>query len=178
MRGTVTSNDVLESAVTGAASIAVRCADLGYRVGLIANGVRPTRGVMSAVPPGDGPHHVRTILEALSFVQPLSLTSLETQAVERGAYAITNGSSLILVAGYLTEPVVGYLRNAQRVGHRVSISWVGREEPPRVTGIRVVDSREIFMIDEDVEEFMMSVVDEQQELNARMNAPVREYDSV
>ena len=170
--------DVLESAVTGAASIAVRCADLGYRVGLIANGVRPTRGVMSAVPPGDGPHHVRTILEALSFVQPLSLTSLETQAVERGAYAITNGSSLILVAGYLTEPVVGYLRNAQRVGHRVSISWVGREEPPRVTGIRVVDSREIFKIDEDVEEFMMSVVDEQQELNARMNAPVREYDSV
>ena len=47
--------DVLESAITGAASIAVRCSDLGYRVALVANGVRPTRGVMSVVPAGDGP---------------------------------------------------------------------------------------------------------------------------
>ena len=170
--------DVLESSVTGAASIAVRCADLGYRVGLVANGVRPTRGVMSVIPTGDGPHHVREILGALAFIQPLSFTPLDSLAIDRGAPAISAGSSIILVAGFLTEPVVAYLHREQRDGHRTSIAWVGREEPPQVTGIRVVDAREVFKIDEDIEDLFMSVVDEQFEMNARMNQPVREYDSV
>ena len=74
--------------------------------------------------------------------------------------------------------MVAYLHHSQQVGHRVSIAWVGREDPPRVTGIRMVDARETFKIDSDVEELLMSVVDEQMEMNARMNAPVREYDSV
>ena len=170
--------DVLEAAVTGAASIAVRCADLGYRVGLVANGVRPTRGVLSVVPPGDGPHHIRTILEALAFVQPLSFTALETHAMDRGTHAISDGASIILVAGFLTEPVVAYLHLELQEGHRVSIAWVGRDEPPRVAGIRVVDARETFKIDEDAEDFIMSIADEQFEMNARMNMPTREYDHV
>ena len=170
--------DVLESGVTGASSIAVRCADLGYRVGLVANGVRPTRGVMSVIPTGDGPHHVREILGALAFIQPLSFTLLDSLAIDRGAPAISAGSSIILVAGFLTEPVVAYLHREQRDGHRTSIAWVGREEPPQVTGIRVVDAREVFKIDEDIEDLFMSVVDEQFEMNARMNQPVREYDGV
>ncbi|MCY4475166.1 MAG: DUF58 domain-containing protein [Chloroflexi bacterium] len=170
--------DVLEAAVTGAASIAVRCADLGYRVAMVANGVRPTRGVMSVVPAGDGPHHIRTILEALAFVQPLSFTALDALAMDRGAQAISSGSSIILVAGFLTEPVVAYLHHELREGHRVSIAWVGREEPPQVTGIPVVDARETFKIDEDSEDLMMSIVDEQIEMNARMNLPTREYDHV
>ena len=170
--------DVLESAVTGAASLAVRCADLGYRVGLVANGVKPTRGVLSVVPTGDGPHHVRTILEALAFVQPLSFTALETHAMERGVQAISDGASIILVAGFLTEPVVAYLHHELQEGHRVSIVWVGREEPPHVTGIRVIDGRPTFKIDEDAEDLIMSIVDEQLEMNARMNLPQQEFDRV
>ena len=80
--------------------------------------------------------------------------------------------------GFLTEPVVAYIHHAQREGHRASIAWVGREEPPQVTGIRVVDAREVFRVEEDVEDLFMSVVDEQFEMNARMNQPVREYDRV
>ena len=170
--------DVLESAVTGAASIATRCSDLGYRVGLVANGVRPTRGVLSVVPPGDGAHHVRTILEALSFVQPLSFTALETHAMERGTSAITNGASIILVAGFLTDRVVAYLHHELQQGHRVSIAWVGREDPPHVTGIQVSDYREIFKIDEEAEDLIMSIADEQFEIHSRMNQPTREYDHV
>lgn len=170
--------DVLESAVTGAASIAVRCADLGYRVGLVANGVRPTRGVLSVVPPGDGPHHVRSILEGLAFVQPLSFTALETHAMDRGAAAISSGATIILVAGYLTEGVVAYLHHEQQQGHRVSVSWVGRDEPPHVTGIQVRDCRELFKIDEDAEDLIMSIADEQFEIHSRMNQPTREYDHV
>jgi uncharacterized protein (DUF58 family) len=170
--------DVLESAITAAASIAVRCADLGYRVGLVANGVRPTRGVLSVVPPGNGPHHVRTILEALAFVQPLSFTALETQAMERGAQAVSDGASIILVAGFLTEPVVAYLHHELQEGHRVSMVWVGREAPPLVPGIRVVDGRQTFKIDEDAEDLIMSIVDEQSEMNTRMNLPQQEFDRV
>ena len=170
--------DVLESAITGAASIAVRCADLGYRVGLVANGVRPTRGVMAVVPTGDGPHHVRAILEALAFVQPLSFTPLEGLATERGTQAISSGSTIILVAGFLTETVVGYLHRELRAGHQISIVWVGREEPPHVTGIRVIDAREQFRIEGDMEDLIMSVADEQSEMNARMNQPNEEFNRV
>lgn len=170
--------DVLESAVSGAASIASRCSELGYRVGLVANGVRPTRGVMAVTPPGDGPHHLRTILEALAFIQPLSFTPLDALALDRGAQAISAGSSIILVAGFLTETVVAYLHRCQREGHRTSIAWVGREEPPRVTGIRVIDARDLFKVEEDVEDLFMSVIDQQIEMNARMNQPVREYENV
>ena len=170
--------DVLESAITGAASIAVRCADLGYRVGLVANGVRPTRGVMAVVPTGDGPYHVRAILEALAFVQPLSFTPLEGLATERGTQAISSGSTIILVAGFLTETVVGYLHRELRAGHQISIVWVGREEPPHVTGIRVIDAREQFRIEGDMEDLIMSVADEQSEMNARMNQPNEEFNRV
>ena len=170
--------DVLEAAVTGAASIAVRCADLGYRVGLVANGVRPTRGVLSVIPPGDGPHHVRTILEALAFVQPLSFTALENHAMDRGAHAISDGASIILVAGFLTEPVVAYLHHELQEGHRISIAWVGRNDPPRVAGIRVIDAREPFKIDEEAEDLIMSIADEQFEMNARRNMPAQEHHNV
>ncbi len=170
--------DVLESAVTGAASIAVRCSELGYRVGLVSNGVRPTRGVMTVVPPGDGSHHLRAILEALAFVQPLSFTPLESQVRDRGPQAITSGATLVLVTGFLTEPLVAYLHQAQRQGHRTLIVWVGREDPPRVTGVRVVDARELFKIDEEIEDLLMSVVNDQIEINARANMPSREYDHV
>ena len=170
--------DVLESAVTAAASITTRSADLGYRVGLLANGVKPTRGVIAAIPPGDGPHHLRTVLEALAFVQPLSFTPLENLVVERGASILTAGSSVILVAGFLTESLAAFVHQAQRTRHRCSIVWVGREDPPSVTGLTILDARELFRIDDDVEELLMSLVDAEFEVNSRMNQPTREYDHV
>ena len=153
--------DVLESAVTCAASLALRCSDLGYRVGLVSNGVKPTRGVMSVVPPGDGARHVCTILESLAFVQPLSFSALETHAMGLGVQAISNGTSLILVAGFLTDRVLAYLYQKLQGRHQVSIVWVGREDPPCVPSIGVVDARETFRIDSHAEDLVMSILNEQ-----------------
>ncbi len=163
--------DVLEAGVTGAASIASRCVDLGFRVGFMGNGVRPGRGIMSVIPPGDGAIHLRNILEALAFVHPLSFLPLEKLALERGFHAVPEGASIVLVAGLLREGAVGYLAESKTRGHEVMVVWVGREAPPKVTGLRVLDMRASFKIETDVDDFLLSVQDEAEETQSRYAPP-------
>lgn len=166
--------DVLEGAVTGVASIAARCVELGYRVGFVGNGVRPGRGVLSVIPPGDGSTHLRSILEALAFVHPLSFLPLEKLILERGFHALPSGSSIVLVAGLLREGVVNYLLEASGRGHNCMVIWVGRESAPQVTGLRVLDMREQFKLEGDVEDFLFSVEDAAQEERSRFSRPASE----
>ncbi len=163
--------DVLEAGVTGAASIASRCVDLGYRVGFMGNGVRPGRGVMSVIPPGDGPSHLREILEALAFVHPLSFLPLEKLALERGFHAVPTRAAIVLVAGLLREGAVSYLAESKVRGHDAMVVWVGREDPPRVTGMRVLDMRANFKIETDLDDFLFSVNDEVNEQQSRYAGP-------
>ena len=133
--------DVLEASISGAASIAMRFTDAGYRVGLIGNGVRSGRGVAPTLAPSDSVFQAQSILEALAMVQPWAFRRLELMAQERSGHVVTAGAGLVLVAGLISDGLRDYLERVSHRGHGVTVAWVGREEPPAYSFADVRDMR-------------------------------------
>ena len=136
--------DVLEASVCGAASIAARCVQAGYRVGFIGNGVRTGRGASPTIAPSESAGQLQGILQSLAMVQPWSFRRLELMAQERSGHVVTAQAGILLVAGLVTEGLRRYLQACDARGHKVSIAWVGREEPPQFSFATVSDMRGVF----------------------------------
>lgn len=133
--------DVLEATISGAASIAMRMAEMGYRVGFIGNGVRSSRGVAPIVAPNESTQQAQMILEALAMVQPWAFRRLDLMATEQAGRAITPRASIVLVTGFISQPMREHLESATQKGHRVTVAWAGREEPPTLDNVEVRDMR-------------------------------------
>ena len=133
--------DVLEASVCGAASIAVRFVQAGFRVGFIGNGVRTGRAVAPTIAPSESAFQSQAILEALAMVQPWAFRRLELMSQERTGNVITTGAALVLVCGLLSDGLRDYLERVSGLGHRVTVAWVGREEPPVLEFADVRDER-------------------------------------
>ena len=133
--------DVLEASVCGAASIAVKFVQAGFRVGFIGNGVRTGRGIAPTIAPSESAFQSQVILEALAMVQPWAFRRLDMMSQERTGSVITTGAGLVLVAGLLSDSLRDYIELASRRGHRVTVAWVGREDPPALGFADVHDMR-------------------------------------
>ena len=133
--------DVLEASICGAASIAVRFVQAGFRVGFIGNGVRTGRGIAPTIAPSESAFQSQAILEALAMVQPWAFRRLELMSRERTGHVITSGAALVLVTGMLSDSLREYLESVSGQGHRVTVAWVGREDPPVLDRADVRDMR-------------------------------------
>ena len=138
--------DVLEASVCGAASIAIRFVQAGFRVGLIGNGVRTGRGIAPTIAPSESAFQSQAILEALAMVQPWAFRRLELMSQERMGSVITTGAALVLVTGLISDSLRDYLETVSGRGHRVTVAWVGREEPPGLGFATVRDMRGRFNV--------------------------------
>ncbi|MBT6706772.1 MAG: DUF58 domain-containing protein [Chloroflexi bacterium] len=137
-------SDVLEGTMTAAASIANHALDLGYKVGLVTNGVSSSSGSHSVVTPGTGAAQLTMLLESLAMVHPIGVRSLDELArSKRGA--IPSGATLILVGGIYHPRTMNYLMGLKRTGHPVIILHTGREEPPDYPDFEVRDGRSMFL---------------------------------
>lgn len=136
--------DVLEASVCGAASIAARCIEAGYRVGFIGNGVRTGRGASPTIAPSESADQLQGILQSLAMVQPWSFRRLELMAQERSGHVVTAQAGILLVAGLVTDGLRRYLQSCDSRGHRVTVAWVGREDPPQFGFATVTDMRGFF----------------------------------
>jgi len=137
-------SDVLEGSLTAAASIANHALDLGYKVGLVTNGVNSASGSHSVVTPGTGTAQLTLLLESLAMVHPIGVRSLDELARNKRG-AIPAGATLIHVGGIYHPRTMNYLMRLKRIGHPVIILHTGREEPPDYSDFQVRDGRSMFL---------------------------------
>ncbi len=130
--------DVLERAVTCAASVAVRASEAGHRVGLIANGVPPHNEGSAVIPPATSPGHLLGIMKSLAMVKPMAVKSLDELARNHGRGAMPPGATIIYVAGAFRPGPVEYIAGLGRQGYRVRTLYVGDDDPPEIPNLNVM----------------------------------------
>lgn len=137
-------SDVLEGTMTAVASIAMHALDLGYKVGLVTNGVSTNNASHAVVPPSSGPTQLSTLLESLAMVHPIGIRSLDELARSRRG-VIPPGATLIHIGGIYHRRTMDYLLGLRRSGHPVIVLHTGREEPPDYPEFEVRDGRGLFL---------------------------------
>ncbi|MEX0762170.1 MAG: DUF58 domain-containing protein [Dehalococcoidia bacterium] len=136
--------EVLEAAVTGAASVAMHAIDSGYRVGLVSNGIPPGERTRNVIPPGRGAAQLPLIMESLAMVRPMTVRTVEELVESRGAEAMPFGATVIYVAGQFQRGAVDYVARLSSRGHPVILLHVGEGEAPDLPGLDVRDMRRLF----------------------------------
>ena len=137
-------SDVLEGSMTAAASIADHALQLGYKVGLITNGVSSSAASHAVITPGYGSSHLTALLESLAMVHPIGVRSLDELARSRRG-AIPSGSTIIHIGGIYHPRTINYLRQLSDSNHPVILLHTGREDPPEHTEFEVRDGRPMFL---------------------------------
>jgi uncharacterized protein (DUF58 family) len=137
-------SDVLEGTMVAAASIANHALDLGYKVGLVTDGVISSGASHAVVPPSSGPGQLTTLLESLAMAMPMAVRSLQDLARSRRG-VIPPGSTLIHIGGTYHPATMNYLLGLRRAGHPVIVFHTGRDEPPEFDEFEVRDGREMFL---------------------------------
>jgi uncharacterized protein (DUF58 family) len=135
--------DVLEALASCAGSVATRATDLGFRTGLIINSTLSLGG-RNVVRPASGPSQLSAILESLAMMRPATMAQLQDLARVRARDALPAGATVVFVAGQMREGAVAYVSELARRGHPVLTLWVGREDPPNLRGLHVLDYRDVF----------------------------------
>ena len=124
---------MLERGVTAAASIAARADELGYRVGLISNGVPLAGEGQMVIAPGADPRQLSVLLEALAMVRPIAIDPL-SRVIGASPRAIPFGSTIIAVSSIFPDSLLIELDRLSGRGHPVMALYVGDAEPPRSGG--------------------------------------------
>ena len=112
--------DELERAVSTAASIAVWAAGARYAVGLLANGSFPNADRPIRLPPSRSPEQLTRLLEALAVIQPLTMGDLAGTLL-RESSRLPAGSTIVVVASLIPEPLAGVLVRLHEEGQRVYV---------------------------------------------------------
>ena len=118
---------LLETAIIVAASIASHAAQEGYRIGLYVNEPYLYSGRMVKLPPSDHPDQLQRVLEALAQLRGWPLFGLE-QLLNREARGLPWGATLAAVTAVPTGALLTTLRRFQRAGRRVALISVGRQD--------------------------------------------------
>ena len=112
--------DELERIVSVAASIVVWAAGARYAVGLLANGAFRDADRPMRLPPSRSRDQVSRLLEALAVIQPLTMGDL-AGAIQRESGRLPAGSTLVVVASLLPDPLAGVIARLADEGHHVYV---------------------------------------------------------
>ncbi len=127
--------DLLEAAITTAASIASWAVEHGYQIGLVANarGYRTRTGLR--LPPSRDPRQLMHVLEALATLVPMpTLSPADMVAVEAPNLAF--GTTVTMVSSVAEDDLLHQLARLRRAGHRPVLFLVGGDTAARsVDGI-------------------------------------------
>lgn len=129
--------ELLESAVSVAASVASYGAEQGWGVGVYANGAYPRSDQPIRVPPGRSPDQLTNVLEALAAVTAFATSSIEVMML-RESPRLPWVSTLVLVTAVIDEGIVAALLRLKEAGRRVALVSLAPEEPPPVLNEIVV----------------------------------------
>ena len=112
--------DELERAVSVAASVAVWAAGARYAVGILANGAYPDADRPIRLPPSRSRDQITRILDAMAVIQPLTMGDLAGTML-RESNRIPTGSTIVVIASLIPDPLAGVLVRLHEEGHKVFV---------------------------------------------------------
>ena len=118
------AGEEFELAVSSAASIAHYLIDQGTPVGLISNACRVDSGQAIQIPAGGSRDQFMEILDALARVTPRCKDSAET-FFQRESQSLTSGTTLILIASRVPDPLLWQLRDLKESGSKLLLLLTG-----------------------------------------------------
>jgi uncharacterized protein (DUF58 family) len=129
--------DLLERAVSVAASICNFGVQQGWGVGVYANGAVPNSDQPIRVPPSRSPAQLSNVLEALAAVTEFATGAIESMLLRESPH-LPWVSTIVLVTAVVTEEILIALVRLHEAGRRVVLLALGDDPPPVVkTGRRI-----------------------------------------
>ena len=121
----------LERVITASASVASYAASQQYSIGLFSNGTPILTDRPMKLEPASSPEQLTVILEALATVRPLPIGPMAPQLAQN-LRQFPIGSTLVVIAGLLSEDLVATIADLKRQGYQVVVVFVGDGEPPEM----------------------------------------------
>ncbi len=130
--------ELLESAITVAASLASEALEQRYAVGLYANCSLPESDQTIKVPPGRSPGQLTAILESLAKASGFAITPLEN-LLDSEAARLPWGATLVIVTALVSEGLLSALLRLRQAGHSLTVVAIGERAalPEGLAGITV-----------------------------------------
>jgi uncharacterized protein (DUF58 family) len=129
--------ELMERAVSVAASLAALLAEDRVPVGLIANGVLPGSDQPLRLLPGRSPGQLVRILELLAAVTPFASAPIESLLL-RESPRLPWGSTLLVVTAIAHDDLLAALLDLRRAGRKVALFTLAEAPPERtLPGITV-----------------------------------------
>lgn len=124
---------LLERAVSVAASVANYGAQQGWAVGLYANGTVPNSDQPIRVPPGRSPNQLTHVLEALAAVTEFATASVDLMLL-RESPNLPWVATIVLVTAVVTDEIMVALLRLKEAGRRVVLISLADDPPPKDLG--------------------------------------------
>jgi uncharacterized protein (DUF58 family) len=129
--------DLLERAVSVAASVAIYGIQEGWGVGVYANGAMPNSDQPIRVPPSRSPDQMSFVLEALAAVTEFATGAIDTMVLRESPH-LPWVSTIVVVTAIVTDELMLVLLRLHESGRRVVLISLAVEPPPRhVSGSRI-----------------------------------------
>ncbi len=125
--------ELLERAISVAASIANYGAQQKWAVGMYANGSVPGSDQPIRVAPGRSPDQLSNVLEALAAVTEFATSSIHRMMI-RESTALPWAATIVLVTGIVTDEIMVTLVRLKEAGRRVVLISLAEEAPPKGLG--------------------------------------------
>jgi uncharacterized protein (DUF58 family) len=116
--------ELLEAAITVAASVASWGAEQGYQIGLSANAKAYRSRMALRMPPSRDPRQLMHVLEALATLVPMATMGAQT-LVELEERDLAYGTTVVMVTAVADDALVRQLARLRRAGHRPALLVVG-----------------------------------------------------
>jgi len=146
--------ELLERAISVAASIANYAVQKRFQVGLVANGCWPQSDQPLKVLPSRSPDQLTRILEALAAVSALPTISIEA-LLNRESARLPWGATLVVVTAVVTEELLVVMTRLQAAGRRMVLVRLDDGplpfQVPKITVHRVLDVGSAFGLQTEVE---------------------------
>lgn len=131
-----TRPDLLETAMTVAASAAAHALAEGFPVGLLANGTIYGADRPLKIAPGRGNDQLMRLLESLAKLSAFVTLPLD-ELLRQERRSLPWSATIVCVTAITAEPLLAVLTALQRAGHPVVLIGIGDAEPGLLPGITV-----------------------------------------
>lgn len=144
--------DLLERAISVAASICNYGVQQGWGVGLFVNGAFPNSDQPIRVQPGRSPNQLGNLLEALAAVTEFATGGIDMMLLRESPH-LPWVSTIVLVSAVVTEEILIALVRLREAGRRVVLLALGDSPPPHLPTTGNVGSIIIYHIPSTVPAF-------------------------
>lgn len=121
---------LLERAISVAASICSFAAEQKWGIGAYANGAVPGSDQPIRVAPGRAPDQIVRILEALAAVTEFATGSIEL-LMHKESRRLPWASTLVLVTAVITDDLLVALMRLRQAGRKITLISLAEDPPPR-----------------------------------------------